>query len=133
MADLTTAWANALFDHLFRQTDAPSLADLFLRLFEADPGHAQDFSNEVAGGTYTGQSVAGLIGAPATGVGTSTGPIDFPGMPVSTVTHWALCKSAAGVVDVDEAVMTGALVAPKTTAGGDTLEIATGDLDLVVA
>jgi hypothetical protein len=132
MANLTHAWADHIFNHLVAQTDAPSVPDAFVRLFSADPGKDQNFTAEAAGGSYTGQSIAGAMGAPTNGAGTSTTLVAFANMPAGTWTHYALCLSAAGVVDPDEAIITGTLITPRTTVATETLQIGAGDLDLTV-
>lgn len=129
MATLTNAWANHVYNLVNLGTAPPVLTGVYLRLFTADPTDAGSFTNEVAGGTYTGQDISGSMGAPANGVGTSTGLVTFLGMPAATITHWAKCKTAAGTIDADEMIEHGALAAPVSVAEGQSVVILAGDLD----
>lgn len=130
MATLTNAWANHIYNLVNLGTAPPSLGGhVYLRLFTASPTDAGSFANEVAGGTYTGQDIAGAMGAPTNGVGTSTAMVTFTGMPAVTCTHWAKCKSAAGTLDADEMIEHGALAANVVCSAGQTVVVLTGDLD----
>lgn len=128
MATLTTSWANHIYNLVNRATAPPALTGVFLRLFTADPTATGSFTNEVAGGSYTGQNIVAAMGAPTAGVGTSTSTITFTGMPAVTVTHWGKCKSAAAT-GADEMLERGALAAPVSVAAGQPFTIAVGDLD----
>lgn len=130
MANLSYAWADHIYNLLNLGTAPPDLSGgVFLRLFTASPGGGGSFTNEVAGGSYTGQDITGAMGAPTNGAGTSTGAVTFTDMPSVTVGYWAKCKSAAGTIDADEMIEYGSLVAPITVLAGQPFVINIGDLD----
>lgn len=96
MATLSTPWSNYVYDLINRAVAPPALTDIYLRLFTGDPGDSGTPSNEVTGGSYTGQAITATMDAPTDGAGANTDSVVFPDMPACTVTHWAKCTSAAG-------------------------------------
>ncbi len=81
---------------------------------------------QVTGGSYARQTAA--FSAAASGTTSNTANIDFAGMPAATTV-------AIGVFDAltsGNLLLWGTLTANKTTDAGDTLRIATGDLDISI-
>jgi hypothetical protein len=132
MATLTNAWADHFYNLVNKGIAPPSLTGgVFLRLFTADPGDGGSFTNEVTGGSYTGQDITAKMSTPTNGSGTTTSAINFSNMPGVTVSHWAKCKSAAAKVDADEMIEHGALNASVILLAGQTFTVAIGDLDSI--
>lgn len=130
MGTLTNAWADHLYNLVNLGTAPPALTShVYLRLFTADPTDAGSFTDEVTGGSYAGQDIAGSMGAPTNGAGTSDAMVTFTAMPACTVTHWAKCKTAAGTLDADEMIEHGALAAPVVVSLGQNIVVLVGDLD----
>lgn len=132
MANLTNVWRNEIYNLVALAAAPNALTALYLRLHDADPTAAGSFADEITGGSYTGKRVDNIMGAPTNGVGTNGTQVDFTGMPASTVSHWSICKSAAGTVDGDEMVQYGAFGSPIIVGAGATFSVLVGDLDVTV-
>lgn len=101
-----------------------AVATPFVSLHTADPGETG--GSEVTGGSYARQ--AGSWAAASAGSIASDTTLNFTGMPVTTITH-------VGVYDAVSAgnlIWSGALTASKTTASGDTFQIASGSITITL-
>jgi hypothetical protein len=116
----STTTRNSLLDAIFNNTSYV-VAQAYVSLHTADPGNTG--ASEVTGGSYARQ--AGSFCAAASGALSNDANIDFTSMPAATVTHVGLWTAVSGGTWIGG----GALTASKTTNSGDTLRIATGDLD----
>lgn len=113
---------------------APSVADLHLALFTADPTDANVTANEVSAGWYarqaTGTWVSPAVGGDGKTATSNTTSITFPAVTdaQATITH----------VGIYDALVNGnllyhqVLVAPKTLEIGDVISFAIGSLELKV-
>ena len=112
-----------LLDAVFNAT-AFSVTTPYISLHTADPGETG--ASEVTGGSYARQS--GSFGAAAAGAVSNDAQISFASMPSGTITH-------VGVWDASTSgnfLWGGALTASKTVNSGDTVQIASGDLDVTL-
>lgn len=135
-ADMSDYLEGEVVDHVFRNTAIfTPPANVYVALFTADPGETGSFANEVADANgYARQAVGtsggwtGAAGASATDNGAD---IDFgtaSGGAWGTVTHCALCDSAAHATG--NIYLYGALAVSKTVGDGDSFKFPTGDLDI---
>jgi hypothetical protein len=81
---------------------------------------------EVTGGSYARQEAA--FSAAASGATSNSANIDFTGMPAATTVAIAIFDAASS----GNMLLYGTLTTNKTTDAGDTLRIATGDLDVTI-
>ena len=112
-----------LLDAVFNAT-AFSVTTPYISLHTGDPGETG--ASEVTGGSYARQS--GSFAAAAAGATSNDATISFATMPAATITH-------VGVWDASTAgnfLWGGALTASKTVNSGDTVQIASGDLDVTL-
>lgn len=65
----------------------------YLALYTSNPG-AGDTGTEVTGGSYARQAIT--FGAVDAGAVRNTNAVSFTGMPLTTVTHWAIRSAATG-------------------------------------
>jgi hypothetical protein len=94
-------------------------------LFTVSPGEAGG-GTEVTGGSYARQ--AATFTAASGGATSNNSNLDFTGMPAATTV-------AIGIFDAltsGNMLLYGSLTTNKTTDAGDTLRIATGDLDISI-
>jgi len=123
--NLSNYLENKLLDHFLGTTSFTMPAAVYVGLYSAAPGDAGG-GTEVSGGSYARQSAA--FTAAASGATSNSANIDFTGMPAVTVV-------AIGIHDASTAgnlLLWGTLTTNKTTDAGDTLRIATGDLDITI-
>ena len=116
---------NKLLDHFLGTTAYTMPTTVYVGLYTVAPTDAGG-GTQVTGGSYARQTAA-FSGA-ASGATSNTANIDFAGMPAATTV-------AIGVFDALTAgnlLLWGTLTANKTTDAGDTLRIATGDLDISI-
>jgi hypothetical protein len=100
-------------------------ADVYVALFTVAPSDAGG-GTEVTGGSYA-RKVA-TFSAASSGATSNDDNIDFTGMPAVTTV-------AIGIFDAlttGNMLLYGTLTTNKTTDAGDTLRIATGDLDISI-
>jgi hypothetical protein len=100
-------------------------ADVYVALFTAAPSDAAG-GTEVTGGSYARQIAT--FTAASSGATSNDSNIDFTGMPAATTV-------AIGIFDAittGNMLLYGTLTTNKTTDAGDTLRIATGDLDISI-
>ena len=123
--NLTNYLENKLIDHFLGTTSYTMPADVYVALFTVTPGEAAG-GTEVTGGSYARQ--AATFTAASSGATSNDTNIDFTGMPAATTV-------AIGIFDASTSgnmLLYGSLTVNKTTDAGDTLRIATGDLDISI-
>ena len=123
--NLTNYLENKLIDHFLGTTSYTMPADVYVGLFTVTPGEAAG-GTEVTGGSYARQIAT--FTAASSGATSNDSNIDFTGMPAATTV-------AIGIFDASTSgnmLLYGSLTVNKTTDAGDTLRIATGDLDISI-
>jgi hypothetical protein len=123
--NLTNYLENKLIDHFLGTTSYTMPADVYVALFTVAPSDAAG-GTEVTGGSYARQIAT--FTAASSGATSNDSNIDFTGMPVATTV-------AIGIFDAlttGNMLLYGTLTTNKTTDAGDTLRIATGDLDISI-
>ena len=114
-----------LLDHFLGTTTYTKPTTVYVALYTVAPTDAGG-GTQVTGGSYARQSAA--FAAAASGATSNSANIDFAGMPAATTV-------AIGIFDALTAgnlLLWGTLTTNKTTDAGDTLRIATGDLDISI-
>ncbi len=122
--NLTNYLENKLLDH-FLGTTSYTMPTVYVGLFTVAPGDAGG-GTEVTGGSYARQTAA--FSAAASGATSNSGNIDFTGMPAATTVAIALFDA----ITAGNMLVHGTLTTNKQTDAGDTLRIATGDLDISI-
>jgi hypothetical protein len=122
--NLTNYLENKLLDH-FLGTTSYTMPTVYVGLFTVAPTDAGG-GTEVTGGSYARQEAA--FSAAASGATSNSGNIDFTGMPAATTVAIAIFDA----VTSGNMLLYGTLTTNKTTDAGDTLRIATGDLDVTI-
>ena len=122
--NLSNYLENKLLDH-FLGTTSYTMPTVYVALFTVAPNDAGG-GTEVTGGSYARQTAA--FSAAASGATSNSGNIDFTGMPACTTVAIALFDNSTG----GNMLLWGTLTTNKTTDAGDTLRIATGDLDVTI-
>jgi len=123
--NLSNYLENKLLDHFLGTTAYTMPTTVYVGLYTVVPTDAGG-GTQVTGGSYARQTAA--FSAAASGTTSNTANIDFAGMPAATTV-------AIGVFDAltsGNLLLWGTLTANKTTDAGDTLRIATGDLDISI-
>ena len=123
--NLTNYLENKLIDHFLGTTSYTMPADVYVALFTDAPSDAAG-GTEVTGGSYA-RKVATFTAA-SSGATSNDSNIDFTSMPAATTV-------AIGIFDAltsGNMLLYGTLTTNKTTDAGDTLRIATGDLDISI-
>ena len=123
--NLTNYLENKLIDHFLGTTSYTMPADVYVALFTVAPSDAAG-GTEVTGGSYARQIAT--FTAASSGATSNDSNVDFTGMPAATTV-------AIGIFDAltsGNMLLYGTLTTNKTTDAGDTLRIATGDLDISI-
>lgn len=123
--NLSNYLENKLIDHFLGTTTYTKPSAVYVGLFTVSPGEAGG-GTEVTGGSYARQ--AATFTAAASGATSNNSNLDFTGMPAATTV-------AIGIFDnltSGNMLLYGSLTTNKTTDAGDTLRIATGDLDISI-
>jgi len=123
--NLTNYLENKLIDHFLGTTSYSMPADVYIALFTVAPSDAGG-GTEVTGGSYARQIAT--FTAASSGATSNDSNVDFTGMPAATTV-------AIGIFDAltsGNMLLYGTLTTNKTTDAGDTLRIATGDLDISI-
>jgi hypothetical protein len=123
--NLTNYLENKLIDHFLGTASYTMPTDVYVALFTVSPGEAGG-GTEVTGGSYARQIAT--FSAASSGATSNDSNIDFTGMPAATTV-------AIGIFDAltsGSMLLYGTLTTNKTTDAGDTLRIATGDLDISI-
>ena len=123
--NLTNYLENKLLDHFLGTTAYTMPTPVYVALFTVAPGDAGG-GTEVTGGSYARQTAA--FSAASSGATSNSGNIDFTGMPAATTVAIALFDASTS----GNMLVHGTLTTNKTTDAGDTLRIATGDLDISI-
>jgi hypothetical protein len=123
--NLTNYLENKLLDHFLGTTSYTMPSPVYVALFSVAPSDAGG-GTEVTGGSYARQTAA--FSAASSGATSNSGNIDFTGMPATTTVAIALFDNSTG----GNMLVYGTLTTNKTTDAGDTLRIATGDLDISI-
>lgn len=116
---------NKLIDHFLGTTTFTKPAAVYVALYTVAPSDAGG-GTQLTGGSYARQ--VATFTASSSGATSNSGNIDFTNMPAATVV-------AIGIFDASTAgnlLLWGTLTTNKTTDAGDTLRIATGDLDISI-
>ena len=127
--NLSNYLENKLLDHFLGTTTYTKPTTVYVGLYTVAPtgtGTGTTGGTQVTGGSYARQTA--VFSGAASGTTSNTGNIDFAGMPAATTV-------AIGVFDALTAgnlLLWGTLTTNKTTDAGDTLRIATGDLDISI-
>jgi len=123
--NLSNYLENKLIDHFLGTAAFTIPAAVYVGLYTVAPDDTGG-GTQVTGGSYARQTAA--FAASASGATSNSANIDFAGMPAATVV-------AIGIFDASTAgnlLLWGTLTVNKTTDAGDTLRIATGDLDISI-
>lgn len=123
--NLSNYLENKLIDHFLGTTTFTKPSAVYVALFTVAPNDAGG-GTEVTGGSYARQTAT--FTAAASGATSNDANIDFVNMP-------AAITVAIGIFDAltsGNLLLWGTLTANKTTDAGDTLRIATGDLDISI-
>jgi len=117
---------NKLLDHFLATTSYTAPSNVYVALMTVAEDDTGSAGTEVTGGSYARQSAT--FDAAASGATQNSSNLDFTGMPACTVVGIAIYDaSSAGNLLVHDT-----LTANKTLDAGDTLRIATGDLDISI-
>lgn len=123
--NLSNYLEDKLLDHFLGTTAYTMPTTVYVGLYTVVPTDAGG-GTQVTGGSYARQTA--VFATAASGTTSNTANIDFANMPAATTV-------AIGVFDALTAgnlLLWGTLTANKTTDAGDTLRIATGDLDISI-
>lgn len=120
----STYLANALLDHVLKNTSYTSPATVYVSLHTADPGNTG--TSEVSATGYARQATAfNTAATKATDNSSSEAWTISAGGPV-TVTHWGIWDTVSG----GNFLFGGSLSSSKTMNNGDSLTAAAGVLDI---
>jgi hypothetical protein len=117
---------NLVLDHVLGTT-AYSKPTTHLALFTVAPTDSSA-GTEVTGGSYARQPLANAFTASSSGASSNNLNIDFTGMPACTVVSIGIMDASTG----GNLLIHGSLTVNKVLDAGDTLRIATGDLDISI-
>lgn len=123
--NLSNYLENKIIDHFLGTAAYTMPTTVYVALYTVAPTDAGG-GTQVTGGSYARQ--VGTFSASSSGATSNTSNIDFTGMPAATTV-------AIGIFDAitsGNLLLYGTLTTNKTTDAGDTLRIATGDLDISI-
>lgn len=123
--NLSNYLEDKLIDHFLGTTTYTKPSAVYVGLYSSAPGDAGG-GTEISGGSYARQSAA--FTASSGGATSNSANIDFTGMPAVTVVAIGIHDQSTG----GNLLLWGTLTTNKTTDAGDTLRIATGDLDISI-
>jgi hypothetical protein len=121
--NLSNYLENKVLDHIMGTTTFTKPSAVYVALYTAAPSDTGG-GTEVTGGSYARQTAA--FAAASSGATSNSANIDFTVMPACTVV-------AIGIFDAlttGNLLVWGTLSTNKSLDAGDTLRIATGDLDI---
>jgi hypothetical protein len=121
---LTNYAENKVLDHVLGTT-AYTKPTTHVALYTVAPTDSSA-GTEVAGGSYA--RLPGSFTASSGGASSNDGNLDFTSMPACTVVAIGILDDASG----GNLLVYGTLTTNKTLDAGDTLRIATGDLDVSI-
>lgn len=123
--NLTDYLENKILDHFLGTTAFAMPTPVYVGLFTVAPTDSTG-GTEVTGGSYARQTA--VFSASSAGATSNSANIDFTGMPAATTLAVALFDASTS----GNMLVYGTLTTNKTTDAGDTLRIATGDLDISI-
>lgn len=123
--NLSNYLEDKLIDHFLGTTSFTAPAAVYVALYTVAPSDAGG-GTEVTGGSYARQTAT--FTASASGATSNNSNIDFTNMPAATVVAIGIHDN----VSAGNLLLWGTLTTNKTTDAGDTLRIATGDLDISI-
>lgn len=138
MAEFSDYVENTIINEFLRNTDYTPVATVYVALFTAVTGLEADsgVTGEVSTSGTAYARVAAGIGAPSGGAAANGGNITWTTATASwgTVSHFAIVDHATNVTwgTNVHVLMYSALDASKAVETGDTAQINTGDLDVVI-
>ena len=115
---------NKVLDHILGTTTFTK-PTTYVALYTVAPTDSTS-GTEVTGGSYA--RLSGSWDASVGGASSNSSNLDFTGMPACTVVAVAVLDASTG----GNILVYGTLSANKTLDAGDTLRIATGDLDITI-
>ena len=124
--NLSNYLENKLLDHFLATTAYTAPSGVYVALMTVAEDDTGSAGTEVTGGSYARQSAT--FDAASSGATQNSSNIDFTGMPACTVVGIAVYDASAS----GNLLVHGTLTANKTLDAGDTLRIATGDLDISI-
>lgn len=116
---------NKLLDHFLGTTAYTPASDIYIALYTVAPDDTGG-GTEVTGGSYARQIAT--FDAAASGATQNSANVDFENMPACTVVAIGLHDALTS----GNLLVHGTLTANKALDAGDTLRIATGDLDISI-
>lgn len=123
--NLSNYLENKLLDHFLGTTSYTMPSPVYVGLYTVAPSDSTS-GTEVSGGSYARQTAA-FSGA-SSGATSNSANIDFTNMPSCTVVAIGISDALSG----GNLLVWGTLTANKSLDAGDTLRIATGDLDISI-
>lgn len=123
--NLSNYLENKLLDHFLATTTYTKPTNVYVGLYTVAPSDSTA-GTEVTGGSYARQTAA--FSAASGGATSNTGNLDFTNMPACTVVAIGISDALSG----GNLLVWGTLTANKSLDAGDTLRIATGDLDISI-
>jgi len=123
--NLSNYLEDKLIDHFLGTTTYTKPSAVYVALYTVAPGDA-GVGTEVTGGSYARQTAT--FTASSGGATSNDANIDFTNMPAATVVAIGIHDN----VSAGNLLLWGTLTTNKTTDAGDTLRIATGDLDISI-
>ena len=127
MADnLPDTIENELLDALVGTSTYSITGATKLRLMTAN-GSDASAGTEVTGGSYVAQTIA--FTTASSGAIENSGAISFTGMPAATVVGIEIYDSAGS----PKRLLYGALTSPRTVTAGDTVQFASGAIDITLS
>lgn len=117
---------NKVLDHVLGTTSY-TMPSTYLALFTVAPTDSTA-GTEATGGSYARQSLSGLFNSASGGAASNNANIDFAGMPACTIVAIGIMDNSTG----GNLLVHGTLTANKVLDAGDTLRIASGDLDITI-
>lgn len=123
--NLSNYLEDKLIDHFLGTTTYTKPSAVYVALYSVAPSDAGG-GTEIAGGSYARQ--AATFTASSGGATSNDANIDFTNMPAVTVVAIGIHDN----VSAGNLLLWGTLTTNKTTDAGDTLRIATGDLDISI-
>lgn len=127
MADnLPDTIENELLDALVGTSTYSVTGAIKLRLMTAN-GSDASAGTEVTGGSYVAQTIA--FTTASSGAIENSGAISFTGMPAATVVGIEIYDSAGS----PKRLLYGALTSPRTVTAGDTVQFASGAIDITLS
>ena len=123
--NLSNYLEDKLIDHFLGTTTYTKPSAVYVALYTVAPSDTGG-GTEVTGGSYARQTAT--FTASSGGATSNDANIDFTNMPAATVVAIGIHDN----VSAGNLLLWGTLTTNKTTDAGDTLRIATGDLDISI-